>query len=162
MLTGEYFTENVLPTCHFTEEQMQKRQVRMRDWINERQLKFQERDRLRKWVEEWQNSENIDTKELIGVWQKKRREYTVEQWLYIYEMKDNHLLSTNDLLRLYREETAPAARKTIVEYGSLVLTLLTIAREPVAPCVDDWTNTNSTVMSTKVNSEDVQPQVEKF
>lgn len=91
----------------------------MKDWMNERQLKFEERDRLRKWVEEWQNSEDIDTKELISVWQKKRREYTVEQWMGIYEMTDNHLLSTNDLLRLYREETAPATRRTVVEYALL-------------------------------------------
>lgn len=100
---------------------MQRRQTRMRDWLNDRQLKLQERDRLKKWVEEWQSSENIDTKELISMWQKKRREYTVEQWLDIYEMTDNHLLSTNDLLRLYREEVAPAVvvKKPVIEYGNM-------------------------------------------
>jgi len=73
-ITGECFEEEILHTCSFTSEEMQKRNIPIKEWLKKREEKIQERDRLRKWIRSWQQPEAVPTpkEDLIKIWQKKK------------------------------------------------------------------------------------------
>lgn len=81
----------------------------MQEWLQRRQAKVNERDRLRKWVAAWL-AENPDAdarvvlEDIVRVWQGKRPEYSMEEWLQIYALEDLSKLSMNDLLAAYRDD----------------------------------------------------------
>jgi len=108
-LSGEEFMKNVLPQCYFPEDDMQVKQIRMKEWLVERQTKLFERDKMRQWMKE----NNHDESKLVhfsNQWQSIHPQHTAAQWIEIYHLKSNHLLSTNELLRLYRNEVPSASR----------------------------------------------------
>jgi len=105
VLDGLDFETRILPECvpHIEE----KRDVSIREWLKKREEKLQERDHLRKWLRNWQEQQDTSVEELIKMWQKKRREYTYLEWIEIDNMEDNQKLTCNQLLNLYRKDTAP-------------------------------------------------------
>jgi len=106
ILDGKDFESRVLPECQSYLEE--KRDITIREWLKKREEKLQERDHLRKWLRNWQEQqEGTSVEELIKMWQKKRREYTHAEWVEIYKMEDNQKLTCNQLLNLYRKDTAP-------------------------------------------------------
>jgi hypothetical protein len=108
-LSGEDFMKNVLPQCYFPEDDMQVKQIRMKEWLVERQTKLVERDRMRQWMKE-NNYDEMRLEQYSQQWQSIHPQHTAVQWIEIYHMKSNHLLSTNELLRLYRNEVPSATR----------------------------------------------------
>jgi hypothetical protein len=105
VLDGLDFENRILPECvPHTEE---KRDISIREWLKKREEKLQERDHLKKWLRNWQEQQETSPEELIKMWQKKRREYSYSEWLEIYHMEDNQKLTCNQLLTLYRKDTAP-------------------------------------------------------
>jgi hypothetical protein len=107
MLSGEDFVSNFLPQCLAEEGDMEVKQMRMKDWLLERQAKLSERDKMRAWM-----SENgfDEVSKNAQQYQSLHPHHTTTQWIEIYALKSNHLLSTNDLLRLYRAEVPSATR----------------------------------------------------
>jgi hypothetical protein len=104
---GEKWEKEVLPTYAFTLQEMGRRQIKMRDWLMKRQLKFQERDKMKKYLAALSKKDpSLTLDEMIRVYYKKKRsqDYTLEELREIYKMKDNKDLSTNDLLKFYRNE----------------------------------------------------------
>jgi hypothetical protein len=106
-LTGEAFMENILPQCSFAEEEMEVKQVRMKDWLLERQGKLAERDKVREWMRQYNYDEN-DFESHVAQWQVQHPHLSQTQWLEIYKLKPNSLLSTNELLCLYKSEVPSA------------------------------------------------------
>lgn len=107
LLSGEEFTENFLQQCLVDDSNMEVKQTRMKDWLLERQGKLNERDKLRAWMNE---NGFDDVSKHAQQYQTSHPQHTTNQWIEIYGMKSNHLLSTNDLLRLYRNEVPSASR----------------------------------------------------
>jgi hypothetical protein len=107
ILEGEKWEKEVLPTYGFTLQEMGRRQIKMRDWLAKRQLKFQERDKMKKYLAALSKKDpSLTVDEMIRVYYKKKKshDYTLEELRDIYKMKDNKDLSTNDLLKFYRNE----------------------------------------------------------
>jgi hypothetical protein len=106
-LTGEAFVANILPHCSFAEEEMEVKQVRMKEWLLERQAKLAERDKAREWMREKKFDEHTFDQH-VQQWQAMHPHYSQSQWLEIYKLKSNSLLSTNELLALYKSEVPSA------------------------------------------------------
>lgn len=106
-LTGEDFTENILPHCSFAEEEMEVKQVRMKDWLLERQGKLAERDKAKEWMRQ-HNFDEAEFDKHVAQWQAQHPHHSQSQWLEIYKLKSNSLLSTNELLCLYKAEVPSA------------------------------------------------------
>ncbi len=100
------FEKEVLPNSKFSTEEMKKRTGTIKDWLNKRQLKFQERDRMRKFTMTLTKKDSMSLDDMVKAYLKKKKtqEYTFEELREIYNMTDNKDLSTNDLLRLFRKE----------------------------------------------------------
>jgi hypothetical protein len=108
-LSGEDFMKNILPQCYFPEEDMQVKQIRMKEWLVERQTKLFERDKMRQWMKE-NNHDESRLEQYSQQWHAIHPQHTATQWIEIYHLKSNHLLSTNELLRMYRNEVPSAPR----------------------------------------------------
>jgi hypothetical protein len=106
MTEGDKFEKEILPASKFSPEEMKKRTVTIKDWLNKRQLKFQERDRMRKFTMTLTKKDSMSLDDMIKAYLKKKKtqEYTFEELRDIYNMVDNKDLSTNELLRLFRKE----------------------------------------------------------
>jgi hypothetical protein len=107
VLEGEViFEKEILPSSKFSAEEMKKRTGTIKDWLSKRQLKFQERDRMRKFAMTLTKKDSMSLDDVVKSYLKKKKtqEYTFEELREIYNMTDNKDLSTNDLLRLFRKE----------------------------------------------------------
>lgn len=94
---------------------MKKRTGTIKDWLAKRQLKFQERDRMRKFAMTLTKKDSMSLDDVVKSYLKKKKtqEYTFEELRDIYNMTDNKDLSTNDLLRLFRKEV-PAVEGYVI------------------------------------------------
>jgi hypothetical protein len=139
-LTGEAFESKLLPGIDEATSAFLKATGRpdlaMQEWLTKRSTLLLERDRLRKWVSGWL-SDNPDTanktnvEEVVKIWQQKRREYTVEQWISIYYLEDLAKMSVNDLLRDYRTEVPQGPYNADVEEAAFT-TAVSQAASPLA------------------------------
>jgi len=105
-LLGEEFVTKILPNC-VEEEDAKTKSIRMEDWLIQRQLKLKDQEKMKQWFTENNYKEEL---EFVEIWQQQHPERTVSEWNNIFSMVNNSLLSTNDLLRMYRSEVPPAAR----------------------------------------------------
>jgi len=115
VLVGSDFERGIFE-CNPLDE---KRDITIREWLKKREEKLQERDHLKKWLRSWQEQQDTSTEELIKMWQKKRREYSYAEWIEISQMEDNLKLNCNQLLSLYRKETAPVKMNKRIDTGSI-------------------------------------------
>eukprot|EP01125_Pyxidicula_operculata_P020596 TRINITY_DN7642_c0_g1_i1.p1 TRINITY_DN7642_c0_g1~~TRINITY_DN7642_c0_g1_i1.p1 ORF type:complete len:327 (-),score=52.94 TRINITY_DN7642_c0_g1_i1:282-1262(-) len=147
-LTGEKFETAFAQSKNTPEEKSdaKERTMTVKEWLAKRQVKLSERDRLRKWIQGYQQDDQQFPIEYIKMWQKKRRDYSVEDWVEIYKMGDSSTMTTNELLKLYRQEVPVKPTREKLDIVS------SPKPNPLVASVD-------TQVSTRILSEEVSEDV---
>lgn len=109
-LDGEHFENFILPTCPSRERETAisaKRAMQMKDWLARRANFQMERDRIKKWLATMSKKDDLSQEELLRIYQRKRKELSLEQIKDILAMPDSSFLTVNQLLAEYRSQVSP-------------------------------------------------------